>query len=82
MTVKRFVGATARECLRRVKAELGPDAVVISNKPLGSGVEIVAMTPEGLDAISRQAAGPRAETPRVAVGSAGSALPSGSSSAM
>ncbi|MBK7768212.1 MAG: flagellar biosynthesis protein FlhF [Sulfuritalea sp.] len=78
MTVKRFIGATARDCLRRVKAELGPDAVVISNKPLGSGVEIVAMTPEGLDAISRQAAGPRAETPRAATATA---LPSGTSSA-
>jgi flagellar biosynthesis GTPase FlhF len=32
MTVKRFVGATARDCLRRAKEEFGPDAVVISNK--------------------------------------------------
>ena len=60
MTVKRFVGASARECLRRVKEELGPDAVVISNKPVDAGVEIVAMTPESLDAISQQAAVPRA----------------------
>jgi flagellar biosynthesis protein FlhF len=60
MSVKRFVGASARECLRRVKEELGPDAVVISNKPLDNGVEIVAMTPDSLDAISRQAAVPRA----------------------
>lgn len=55
MTVKRFVGASARECLRRVKEELGPDAVVISNKPVENGVEIVAMSPESLDAISQQA---------------------------
>ena len=81
MTVKRFVGATARECLRRVKEELGPDAVVISNKPLGSGVEIVAMTPEGLDAISRQAAGPRADAARGTPGSTAAALPPGLSSA-
>lgn len=53
MTVKRFVGATARECLRRVKEELGPDAVVISNKQVEQGVEIVAMSPESLDEISR-----------------------------
>ena len=56
MSVKRFVGASARECLRRVKEEMGPDAVVISNKPLGNGVEVVAMTPDSLDAISQQAA--------------------------
>lgn len=54
MTVKRFVGATARDCLRRAKEELGPDAVVISNRAVGNGVEIVAMSPESLDAISRQ----------------------------
>lgn len=60
MTVKRFVGATARECLRRVKDEFGPDAVVISNKPVDNGVEIVAMTPDSLEAISRQASVPRA----------------------
>ena len=55
MSVKRFVGASARECLRRVKEEMGPDAVVISNKPLGNGVEVVAMTPDSLDALSQQA---------------------------
>jgi flagellar biosynthesis protein FlhF len=54
MTVKRFVGATARDCLRRAKEEFGPDAVVISNKAVENGVEIVAMSPESLDAISRE----------------------------
>ena len=52
MTARRFVGATARDCLRRAKEELGPDAVVISNKAVHNGVEIVAMSPESLDAIS------------------------------
>jgi flagellar biosynthesis protein FlhF len=61
MTVKRFFGASARECLRRVKEELGPDAVVISNKPTDKGVEIVAMTPDSLDAISQQAGATRAK---------------------
>lgn len=55
MTVKRFVGATARDCLRRAKEVLGPDAVVISNKAVEQGVEIVAMSPESLDAISHDA---------------------------
>jgi flagellar biosynthesis protein FlhF len=63
MTVKRFFGASARECLRRVKEELGPEAVVISNKPVENGVEIVAMTPDSLDAISQQAAVPRTPAP-------------------
>ena len=76
MTVKRFFGASARECLRRVKEELGPDAVVISNKPVDNGVEIVAMTPDSLDAISQQAAVPRTDSPRAAVPPTGSALSS------
>jgi flagellar biosynthesis protein FlhF len=66
MTVKRFFGASARECLRRVKEELGPEAVVISNKPVENGVEIVAMTPDSLDAISQQAGVPRPDVPRAA----------------
>lgn len=59
MTVRRFVGASARECLRRVKEELGPDAIVISNKPVEKGTEIVAMTPDSLDAISGNGGAPR-----------------------
>ncbi|MDD2948238.1 MAG: flagellar biosynthesis protein FlhF [Rugosibacter sp.] len=54
MTVNRFVAATARDCLRQVKVALGPDAVVISNRAVDGGVEIVAMSPESLNAISRQ----------------------------
>lgn len=52
MTVKRFVGATARECLRKVKEELGPDAIVVSNKAVERGVEIVAMSADSLEALS------------------------------
>ncbi len=54
MTVRRFVGASARDCLRRAKEVLGADAVVVSNRAVAGGVEIVAMSPESLDAISQQ----------------------------
>jgi flagellar biosynthesis protein FlhF len=54
MTVRRFVGATARDCLRRAKETLGADAVVVSNRAVEGGVEIVAMSPESLNAISQQ----------------------------
>ncbi|MBN8474829.1 flagellar biosynthesis protein FlhF [Sulfuritalea sp.] len=63
MTAKRFVGATARDCLRRAKEVLGPDAVVISNKAVPNGVEIVAMSPESLDAISQNVRPAAAVTP-------------------
>ena len=54
MTVKKFVAASAREALRLVKGELGADAIVVSNRAVADGVEIVAMSPESLEAISHQ----------------------------
>jgi flagellar biosynthesis protein FlhF len=59
MTVKRFVAATAREALHRVKEELGPDAIVVANKAVPGGVEITAMSADSLDALSAPAASRR-----------------------
>ncbi|HEX8987328.1 MAG TPA: flagellar biosynthesis protein FlhF, partial [Rhodocyclaceae bacterium] len=56
MTVKRYFAETARECLKRVKADLGADAVVMSNRAVAGGVEITAMSADSLDALSQQAA--------------------------
>jgi len=64
MSANRFFGATARDCLRRVKEALGPDAVVISNRTVDNGVEIIAMLPESLEAISQQIQ-PTAKTPPI-----------------
>jgi flagellar biosynthesis protein FlhF len=74
MTVKRFVAATAREALRRVKDELGPDAIVVANKPVPGGVEITAMSADSLDALSAQAA-PRAAQARPAPAAAPAPAP-------
>ena len=54
MTVKRFFGESAREALRKVKAALGPEAIVISNKSVPGGVEIVAMSADSLAVLSAQ----------------------------
>ena len=48
MNVRRFTARTAREALAAVRNTLGEDAVVLSNKPAGGGVEIVAMAPESI----------------------------------
>lgn len=55
MTVKRYFAATARDCLRKVKEDLGPDAIVVSNKSVRGGVEITAMSAASLDEISSRA---------------------------
>src|SRR5690606_23033928 len=42
MNIKRFVATDMREALRAVRAELGPDAVMLSSRGVDGGVEVVA----------------------------------------
>ncbi len=62
MTVKRFFGESAREALRKVKEALGPEAIVVSNKAVPGGVEILAMSADSLEELSRHGA-PRSTAP-------------------
>src|SRR5664279_915139 len=48
MNVRRFTARTSREALRQVREALGEDAVVLSTKPAGAGVEVLAMAHEGM----------------------------------
>jgi flagellar biosynthesis protein FlhF len=78
MSMRRFVAPTARDCLRKVKEELGAEAIVVSNKPVTGGIEIMAMTAEGFEAFSRQlpqraSSTPSPVAPRPAISHAGGA---------
>ena len=42
MKIRRFIGKDMRDALNQVKRELGGDAVIMSNKKVADGVEIVA----------------------------------------
>ena len=42
MNISRFFGATSREAMRQVRIALGPDALIVSNKRVNGGVEILA----------------------------------------
>lgn len=42
MKLSRFFGLTTREAMRQVRMALGPDALIISNRRVNGGVEIVA----------------------------------------
>ncbi len=44
MKVRRYLAATSREALRKVKADLGAEAIILSNRKIASGVEIVALS--------------------------------------
>jgi len=43
MNVRKFIAVTAREALRKVKETLGPDAIILSNRGVPGGVEIMAV---------------------------------------
>lgn len=42
MNISRFFGSTSREAMRQVRMALGPDALIVSNRRVGGGVEILA----------------------------------------
>jgi flagellar biosynthesis protein FlhF len=62
MNVRKFIAATARDALRKVKETLGPDAIILSNRGIPGGVEIMAVAARDM-AMIVPAAG-RDETPR------------------
>lgn len=51
MNVKRYFAPTAREALRALKAELGADAIVLSNRAVDGGVEILALPADAVGAL-------------------------------
>lgn len=59
MRIKRYFGSNIRDAIRKVREEQGPDAVILSNREVEGGFEIVAaidfeevlLTPEGLSPV-------------------------------
>jgi flagellar biosynthesis protein FlhF len=53
MVVKKFYGATTRDALRQVRDELGPDALILSNRQVsGGGIEIMAVADADVAALT------------------------------
>ncbi|WP_075258097.1 flagellar biosynthesis protein FlhF [Herbaspirillum camelliae] len=48
MNVKKFIANSSREAWRQVREALGPDAVILSNRNIPDGVEILAMANEDM----------------------------------
>jgi flagellar biosynthesis protein FlhF len=55
MNVKKFVAASSREAWRNVRETLGPDAVILSNRTVEGGVEILAMANEEMSTLATPA---------------------------
>ncbi len=66
MNVRRFFAPNARDALRRVKDELGGDAIVLSNRSVDGGVEIMAVPPGALVAPSSATDAPTRQGPAAA----------------
>ncbi len=75
MKIRRFQGSNTREVLGQIRQSLGADAVILSNRNLAEGVEIVAAIDFDEEAVAapavtwpqalRQEEKPRAESPRL-----------------
>lgn len=48
MNVKKFSANSSRDALRKVRDALGPDAVILSNRSVDGGVEIIALANEDI----------------------------------
>lgn len=62
MNVKKIVASSAREALRQVKATLGEDAVILTNRNVAGGVEITAVSADEIAAVTVPLRAPRQET--------------------
>lgn len=57
MKIKRFVDTDMRHALRRVREEQGPDAVILSNRRVAEGIEVIAAVDYD-EALMQHAVGP------------------------
>lgn len=62
MRIKRFVAPTMRAAITEVRAELGPDALIVSSKRVEGGIEIIAAVDYD-EELAQQAFGPRTRAP-------------------
>lgn len=55
MNIRKFITPTARQALREIRAELGEDAVILSNRNTPQGVEIVAVANDAMEQLTETA---------------------------
>ena len=75
MLVRKFYAETPREALRLVREALGEEALILSNRKLGRGVEILATSPGEVQSVTLSALRPTDLRERTARESAGTPRP-------
>src|SRR5690348_4103278 len=56
MSIKRFFAKTTSEALRKVRDALGPEGVILSNRPVDGGIEILALRQDEITALTSPSA--------------------------
>lgn len=67
MNVKKFTAATSRDALRKVREALGPDAVILSNRPVDGIVEILALANDDVASMASPSVESGMDAPRPAL---------------
>lgn len=68
MNISRFFGSTNREALRQVRLALGPEALIVSNRRVNGGVEILATDPTSASAVAATPTGAAPASPSLRPG--------------
>ncbi len=55
MNIRKFIAPTARQALRDIRSELGNEAVILSNRKVDGGVEIIALANEEITRVTESA---------------------------
>lgn len=63
MSVMRFLGVNSREAMRQVRDALGDDALILSNRRVDDGVEVVAVADEAQASLVASAESASVEAP-------------------
>ena len=67
MNMKKFVATTSREALRLIRIEMGADAVILSNRKVDGGVEIMALANAELAQLTDESRQPAPISARAAI---------------
>lgn len=55
MNIRKFIAPTTRQALQDIRDELGAEAVILSNRKLDKGVEIIALANEAVEQLTEKA---------------------------
>ncbi|MGI9025396.1 MAG: hypothetical protein ACR2GP_07410, partial [Burkholderiaceae bacterium] len=54
MNIRRFTAENSRSALRQVREALGGDAIILANRSIEGGVEVLAAAPDEVEALTRR----------------------------